>query len=103
MVICRGALQRPKQTDHRSIVPDVLQQVKSLRAGNVVTLRVVSLARRRFLQALALALAPNGPSSIRLVRFCFLLWPEPRASVAVAFRACRRAETPWWPVPHWTA
>ena len=45
MVICRGSLRRPKQMDHRSVVPELLGQIAALRAGSAASLRVVTVAR----------------------------------------------------------
>ena len=45
MVICRGSLQKPKQMDHRSVVPGLLKEIATLQAGSQASLRVVTLGR----------------------------------------------------------
>ncbi|CAK9014081.1 unnamed protein product [Durusdinium trenchii] len=45
MVVCHGSFQKPKQMDHRSVVPDLLNEIATLRPGSTASLRVVTVAR----------------------------------------------------------
>lgn len=58
MLLCRGSLKNPIKSDRRTVTEDLLKQLSSLRAGDCVELRVVSLGKNDRALALGVLGAP---------------------------------------------